>query len=182
MNERRAGDANIQLRRCTLEDLGELIEIGYRTYDETFRHMNSAETMDAYLNEAFNETRIKNELGDRNSEFYFLLANGSLAGYIKINLPGSQTDINDPESLELERIYVRKEYKGRGLGKVLLDHAIRKGIEHRKRYIWLGVWEKNLDAIVFYEKNGFVKHSTHSFRMGDEMQSDYVMKRRLQAG
>ncbi len=40
----------------------------------------------------------------------------------------------------------------------------------------LGVWERNIDALGFYRRMGFTEAGRHSFRMGDEVQSDYVMK------
>ena len=46
-------------------------------------------------------------------------------------------------------------------------------------YIWLGVWEKNVRAINFYKKNGFVEFDTHQFILGDEVQTDYLMKLQL---
>jgi ribosomal protein S18 acetylase RimI-like enzyme len=46
-------------------------------------------------------------------------------------------------------------------------------------YVWLGVWEKNARAIRFYEKNGFVAFDKHLFKLGDEEQTDIMMKRVL---
>lgn len=98
-----------------------------------------------------------------------------LVGYLKINDAPAQTDINDPESMEIERIYIRKEHKAKGLGKVLVDYTLQQA--RKKNYVWLGVWEKNVDAIAFYKKVGFIETGRHSFRMGDELQSDLVMKK-----
>ena len=100
-----------------------------------------------------------------------------MVGYLKINDAPAQSDINDPESMEVERIYVRKEHKGKGLGKVLMDYALQQAKEKKKNYVWLGVWEKNVDAIAFYKKMGFRETGRHSFRMGDELQSDLIMKK-----
>jgi ribosomal protein S18 acetylase RimI-like enzyme len=44
-------------------------------------------------------------------------------------------------------------------------------------YVWLGVWELNQKAISFYTKNGFVAFSAHSFWLGDDEQTDIMMKR-----
>ena len=52
-------------------------------------------------------------------------------------------------------------------------------IEHNKRKIWLGVWDKNDNAIAFYKKLGFVQTGAHSFYMGDEEQIDYIMSKTL---
>jgi diamine N-acetyltransferase len=65
------------------------------------------------------------------------------------------------------------------MGRVLMDFALQKALELGKKTAWLGVWEKNLSAIAFYQKMGFVKAGQHSFRMGDELQTDWVMKKNL---
>jgi diamine N-acetyltransferase len=44
----------INIKKCTLEDLRKLQEISYETFNETFKHQNSPENMNAYLERAFN--------------------------------------------------------------------------------------------------------------------------------
>lgn len=96
-----------------------------------------------------------------------------------MNFPPSQTDINDPESLELERIYVRKQFKGRGLGRQLIEKTLILAEEKDCRFVWLGVWERNEAALEFYKKMGFAIFGNHSFRMGEELQNDFVLKKDL---
>ena len=170
---------NIILRKCTAEDLIELRELSIKTYYETFAHMNTDKDMEDYLENAFNIDKLCSELENKNSEFYFLYCNEKLSGYIKLNEAPSQTDINDKASLEIERIYVSSEFQGEGLGKYLMEKAINIAIERNKQYVWLGVWEKNEKAITFYKKNGFYETGTHSFFMGDDEQTDYVMRKNI---
>jgi ribosomal protein S18 acetylase RimI-like enzyme len=113
------------------------------------------------------------------SNFYFLYADGELSGYIKLNEHKAQTDIYDPQSLEIERIYVQQESQGIGLGSALLRKAINIAETREKSYIWLGVWERNHKAIQFYKKNGFYEIGKHSFFMGEEEQTDYIMRKDL---
>jgi ribosomal protein S18 acetylase RimI-like enzyme len=167
---------NINLRKCTLLDLDELREIAYKTYDDTFRHLNTPENMQAYLDTAFDRGRLQAELEDPDSAFYFLLLDGALAGYLKLNEGPSQTDLKDPDSLEIERIYVVPSCQGQGLGKYLIREALEIARRKGKRYAWLGVWEKNEKAIAFYRRIGFRKIGTHEFIMGDEHQIDYLMQ------
>jgi len=96
---------------------------------------------------------------------------------MKVNTALAQSDINDPASLELERIYVKKAYKGKSLGRYLINYALQLAITSKKHYVWLGAWEKNEAAIAFYKKMGFEEAGRHSFRMGDELQTDLVMKK-----
>ena len=113
------------------------------------------------------------------SEFYFIYANDQLAGYFKINYAPAQTDLNDPDSLEIERIYVKKEFKGKGLGRQLMDCAVKLAEMAGKKYLWLGVWEKNKGAIGFYKHSGFTESGKHPFKIGDELQTDLIMRLNL---
>ncbi len=168
---------DVILRKCCTDDFRALRELSIRTYYETFAHLNTAEDMAAYLEEAFNVDRLTREFNNPNSSFYFLYADGNLAGYLKLNEAPSQTDINDAESLEIERIYVSCEFQGTGLGRYLMEQAIAITKERNKNYVWLGVWEKNEKAIRFYKKNSFYEIGTHKFVMGDDVQTDHIMRK-----
>jgi ribosomal protein S18 acetylase RimI-like enzyme len=173
---------HVRIRRCLPSELEVLRAIGRETCDDTFRSMNTEETMNRYLEEAFAPARLAAELANPASEFWFLFLGEELAGYLKVNDAPAQTDLNDPDSLEVERIYVRREHKGKGLGKALMEHAIRLARERKRASVWLGVWEKNAEAIRFYGKMGFRETGRHTFRMGDELQSDLVMTLPLTSG
>jgi len=169
----------LTFKKCVPEDVDTLRDFSCRTYSETFAPMNTASNMKAYLEQAYNMDKLRGELSDSGSVFYFLYADGKLAGYLKTNEAPSQTDINDAQSLEIEKIYVAKNFQGKGLGCFLMNKAIDLAREKKKAYIWLGVWEKNDKAIAFYEKHGFYKIGSHPFVMGDEKQTDYIMRKKL---
>jgi diamine N-acetyltransferase len=166
-------------RQCTHEDIDVLRDFSYMTFFETFAHMNAPEDMEAYLNKAFEIEKLRAELLDVNSSFYFLYSDEKLAGYLKLNEAFAQTDIHDSKSLEIERIYVSKEFQGEGLGGYLMDRAINIANLRKKLYVWLGVWEKNEKALCFYKKNGFYYIGKHSFFMGEDEQTDYIMRKNL---
>ena len=146
---------NVTINKCTIDDLDKLKKLAYQTFDESFRPLNIQETIDTYLGEAFTKEKLSVEIMTNGSEFYFIYADEDLAGYLKINYAPAQTDINDPESVEIERVYVKKEFKGQGIGKQLMDYAFKLAKDSGKEYLWLGVWEKNKDAIEFYKHIGF---------------------------
>ena len=170
----------MNIRKCSIEDTDLIISTGKETYFDTFQKMNSRETMAKYLEEAFEKTKIINEIENPDSHFYIVSIKNETAAYLKINYAPAQTDINDPDSLEIERIYVRKFFKGRGIGKELINFSIDKAKETNCSYTWLGVWEKNEAAIAFYKKRGFSVFATHKFKMGDELQSDLLLKKIIQ--
>lgn len=172
---------SIEVKRVTAADVKALQEIGRQTFFETFSGENTEDDMQKYLNEGFALEKLKKELNCPSSEFYFAQDEGGPVGYLKLNYGISQTEIQDREALEIERIYVVKEYHGKKVGQLLYEKAIQVGLALGASYVWLGVWEKNLRAISFYRKNGFVEFDKHIFRLGNDEQTDIMMKRRLKS-
>jgi len=169
----------IHLKKCTLEDLCKLQEISYETFYETFKDQNSPENMNAYLKRAFNLKQLEKELSNIFSQFFFVYLNNEVAGYLKINTNDAQSEEMGDESLEIERIYIKSKFQKHGLGKYLINKAIEIALKENKKKIWLGVWEKNEKAIAFYKKMGFFQTGAHSFYMGDEEQTDFIMTKSL---
>lgn len=169
----------INIKKGTLEDLYTLQEISYETFNETFKDQNSSQNMSAYLEKAFNLKQLEKELSNVASQFFFVYFNNEVAGYLKVNTNDAQSEEMGDESLEIERIYIKGEFQKHGLGKYLLNKSIEIAMEHNKKKIWLGVWEKNENAIAFYKKMGFVQTGVHSFYMGDEEQMDFIMIKTL---
>jgi hypothetical protein len=104
---------------------------------------------------------------------------GKTIGYLKVNVGESQTEIKDKNTLEIERIYVLKEFHGKKVGQILYDKAIELAKDKNIENVWLGVWEENPRAIRFYEKNGFVAFDKHIFKLGNDEQTDIMMKLKL---
>jgi diamine N-acetyltransferase len=169
----------INIKKCTREDLRKLQEISYETFNETFKHQNSPENMNAYLEKAFNLKQLEEELSNIYSQFFFVYFNNEVAGYLKVNTNDAQSEEMGEESLEIERIYIKNEFQKNGFGKYLLNKAMEIAVERNKKKIWLGVWEKNENAIAFYKNMGFVQIGAHSFYMGDEEQMDFIMTKTL---
>ncbi|WPC12015.1 GNAT family N-acetyltransferase [Riemerella anatipestifer] len=154
-------------------------EVSKTTFYETFAADNTPENMQKYLDESFSVKCLREELLDEFSEFYFARVNGELAGYLKLNFGASQTELKDSKAIEIERIYVLKAFQGKRVGQALYEYALQVARDRGVDYIWLGVWEQNHKAIRFYEKNGFVAFDKHLFVLGDDLQTDIMMKLKL---
>jgi len=170
---------DIEITKATLNDIDPLQKIGRQTFGETFSESNSEENMKNYLEEGFSKEKLTTELNDKNSEFYFATVENEIIGYLKINFGPSQTELKDSKSLEIERIYVSKEFHGKSVGQLLYDQAIQIAKMKNVDYVWLGVWEENPRAISFYKKNGFVEFDKHIFKLGNDEQTDIMMKLKL---
>ena len=69
---------DIFLRQCRMEDIDKLRALSMQTFYETFAALNTPENMDAYLNRAFDREKLRKELADRDSRFFFLYFNKKL--------------------------------------------------------------------------------------------------------
>ena len=170
---------NITIRKATPNDIDRLQKISRQTFFETFSEGNTEENMTRYLDESLSLDRLTAELTDRNSQFYFAEIDSKVIGYLKLNSGQSQTELKDDKALEIERIYVLKGYHGSGVGQLLYEKAIQVARQANADYVWLGVWEENPRAINFYKKNGFVEFDRHIFKLGDDEQTDIMMKLQL---
>ena len=167
---------DIKIRRLSIADIDALQKISRQTFFETFSDMNTEENMNHYLREGFSTEKLTAELHNIASQFYFAELDGSAVGYLKINEGAAQTELMDDKGLELERIYVLAAFQGKKIGQLLYDYAVDIALQGKCDYIWLGVWEENQKAIKFYKKNGFVEFDKHLFILGDDEQTDIMMK------
>ena len=166
----------ITISKVTLVDVERLQHIGRQTFSETFAASNTEENMRAYLAEGFALEKLTAELQESNSAFYFAEAAGQIIGYLKVNTGAAQTEQQAAHTFEIERIYVLRKFHGQQVGQLLYEQALALATQARADYVWLGVWEENPRAISFYKKNGFVEFGKHVFKLGDDEQTDILMK------
>jgi ribosomal protein S18 acetylase RimI-like enzyme len=169
----------MKIRKINIDDLETLRNLSIQTFKETFEEVNTEEDMQKYLDENLSIEKLKTELENVNSEFYFAENNGEILGYLKLNFKDAQTEKLEENHFEIERIYVLKTFLGQKIGQILFDKAIEIGREKNLEYVWLGVWEENHRAIKFYEKNGFEIFGKHDFVLGKDVQTDLLMKLKL---
>lgn len=171
---------SITIKKASTEDLKTVQNVAIETFYETFAPHNSEEAMRKYLDESFASEKLIRELKNPDSQF-FIASEGEIAiGYLKVNSGKEQTELQDETSLEIERIYVKSAYHGKKVGQILYNKALEIALQEKKKYLWLGVWEENVRAVNFHKKNGFVEFATHVFKLGNEEQTDLIMKKVLE--
>ncbi|MBK6860754.1 MAG: GNAT family N-acetyltransferase [Saprospiraceae bacterium] len=170
----------MEFKKAHVDDLEMLCTISVQTFRDAFYDLNNPVDITQYMERAFSPMQLKYELELSQSEFVFLLHRNEPIAYYKTNLSPKQTDINDPDSIEIERIYVCKEHQNKQYGLLMLNHICNQALQNPTiRYIWLGVWDQNKSAIRFYERFGFKLFSSHPFLMGTDPQTDLLMRYNL---
>ena len=167
------------IKPITTSDVEKLQKVSRETFKATFDPYTAPNDMVRFLEEDYETVKLVKEIENPNSRFYFLMVQNEIAGYLKINVGDAQTEHLRENALEVERIYLRSSFQHRGLGNVLLDFAEKTAREEGKDYMWLGVYEKNVPAQHFYKRHGFSKVSQHTFQVGRDPQTDWLLVKKL---
>ncbi|UOE52095.1 GNAT family N-acetyltransferase [Mucilaginibacter sp. SMC90] len=161
----------VTIKKLTLADAEELLALSKKTFFYFFAHLNKADDMEAYSTIAFTLQKIQSELNNPNSHFFFAILNDEVIGYLKLNYGPAQTEFQDINAVEIERIYVLAEHHSKKAGHQFIDFTIKEAAIKKLQYIWLGVWEHNQKALAFYKKHGFEVFSSHEFILGSDKQT-----------
>lgn len=172
------------IRRATVQDAARLSELAEATFRDTFEAENSAADLEAYVAEAFTPQRQADEilnpasivlLAERESG----LASSALIGYAHLVAGAAPASVRGPSPIELKRLYVSRSWHGKGVARDLMDAAIATARATGAQTLWLGVWERNARAAAFYEKYGFARVGEHTFLLGADRQTDWLLQKTL---
>jgi GNAT superfamily N-acetyltransferase len=166
----------LAFRKCSLTDINTLKNISVGTFKSAFEAQNNPEDFKVYINHAFSKEQLLKELSSPYSMFYFALSKNEIIGYFKLNILDNQNEFKEYNGIELERIYVLANFQNKGIGGLTLEKVKSIAKTLQKSYLWLGVWECNIDAIRFYQNKGFIKIGTHPYWIGSDKQTDWLMR------
>jgi GNAT superfamily N-acetyltransferase len=164
------------IRRAGVRDAALLAQLGARTFSDTFAAENKPEDMAAYLSASFSPERQTEELLDALTAYFIAEVDGEAVGYAQLHAGVAPECVARDAPVELVRLYVTRQWHGRGgvsaaLMRACIDEARRAG----RRTLWLGVWERNARAQAFYRKWGFQQVGEHIFQLGSDPQNDVLM-------
>jgi diamine N-acetyltransferase len=164
------------ISQVNIQQVHQLQKICKETFLAAFAKDNTEQNINDYFEKAFSIKSLSKQINNLESRFYFVHHEQELCAYFKINIGKSQTEIQGADGLEIERLYIYPKYQNQGLGEIILNEVKIKAVLENKKYIWLGVWEHNLKAIKFYERSGFVQFDSHIYHLGDDAQTDWMMR------
>lgn len=173
---------HISTAKRNAETAAQLAALGRQTFHETFAADNSAADLAAYLDSAFGPDKQLAELQNLRNTFLLARLGPELVGYAKLHLHsmlGHDTGKVPAPVLEIERLYVLKDWIGTGLGAALMRRALEEARQHQCRSVVLGVWERNTHALEFYRRFGFKPIGQHEFVLGSDVQTDLILRKGL---
>ncbi|MFC0775644.1 GNAT family N-acetyltransferase [Terrimonas alba] len=170
----------ISIRFATGEDAELIADMSRQTFYDTFASQNSVEDMSKFLNEQFTREALIKEVSTKDNIFLLAYDQEEPVGYARLRENNNPPSLGSTNAIELARIYATSNSIGKGVGKALMEKCIGLAEKGKKDVIWLGVWEKNQRAIDFYTKWGFEKFADHDFVLGNDVQKDWLMKKKIQ--
>lgn len=168
---------DVTMRPATPDDAGALSAFARRVFDEVFGPDNNSDDMAAYMDEAFTPDVQRREIEAVGSIILLAEQGGAIAGYLHIDPSPTPTCVTGRDAIELKRLYVDPRLHSRGTGKRLLDEGVSRARAAGAATLWLGVWEHNVKAQRFYQREGFQRVGEHAFVLGRDVQTDWIMQR-----
>lgn len=169
----------VSVRYASASEAELIAEMSRQTFYETFAAKNTRENMELFMREMFSMEKLLAEVPVPGNTFLLAFENDLPVGYVKMQECKSRVEFGQVPAIEIARIYAVRSAIGKGVGHALMQKCIEIAVERKKRIIWLGVWEHNRPAIDFYRKWGFVEFGSHFFKLGNDIQTDWLMKKDL---
>ena len=169
----------ITIRHTLTDDIPQLQRLAIETQVETFGAYNTEANMKAYLDQAYNLAALHRELEEPGSLNYLAFVDDALAGFMRLRRTDEVAHLLGENTIELQRLYVDKNFQGKGVGAALMKEALAQATAGKFDWIWLGVWERNFKAQEFYAAWGFERFSEHIFPMGDDPQTDWLLRKKI---
>jgi len=169
----------VTIRRATVADAAVLAAFGARSFADTFGAFHTPADLAMHLDEAFGVAQQTAELEDPATVTLFAEIDGALAGFTQVYAGAVPECVTGPAPIEIKRFYVDTPWHGQGVAQRLIDAAYALGRERRAQTVWLGVWEHNPRAIVFYRRQGFAQVGAHTFMVGTDATTDLLFARPL---
>ena len=169
----------IVICKASIEDAAIISELGVTTFYETYADYNTKADMLLYTQEHYSISRIVEEIKVQEEQYFIAKFENKPVGFAKMRNVKNPEFLQNTRNIEIERIYVLKQYQKLRAGKALIDYCIEAAKEEGFEIVWLGVWNQNLNAIRFYEKNVFEEFGTHNFLLGSDLQTDLVMLKKI---
>lgn len=167
------------IRYAGTEDAELIADLSRRTFHETFGYVNTKANMDKFMNQQFAREQLINEVSEPGNIFLLAFDGDVPVGYVRMREGEKYPEFGGKDAIEIVRIYSVNSYLGTGVGQQLMRQCVFIAKEIKKEIIWLGVWEKNPRAIAFYTKWGFEKFAEHEFLLGDDVQTDWLMMKKI---
>lgn len=162
------------IRHATPGDATLLASFAAQAFSDTYRDISDAQEIADYVAEHFRPEVMADVIADPACTTLLAWVDGQLAGYAIVKDEAAPDCVNSPAPLKLWRIYLGEGFIGRGLGAALMQAVHAEARRRGAHTLWLGVYDRNVRAVEFYERCGFAKVGGQEFLFGGQIYIDPV--------
>lgn len=170
---------SLVFRKATFADISLLAHIGASSFSSTYGDQNTQEDMQSYIATHFTDDLLLAEVNDPDTLFFIIEKQKEVAGYIKLKFSIPDQGEFSGTTLEIARFYVMQPFIGTGVGNQMMQFVLDFSKSHACSNLWLIVWQENRRAIEFYKKWGFEIFAATKFKLGADIQDDWMMKKHI---
>lgn len=169
------------LRAATLGDVPSLSALAIDSFIAKFGVLYSAEDLASFLAENLEEGPIEAELANPDRIYQLAETDGRLVGFCKIGLTcGFPEYARGGQVMELKQLYTAADATGMGIGGMLMDWAMDQFARRDADEVQLSVYAGNEGAHRFYNRYGFTKVADITFKVGEQLDPEFLFARLLQ--
>jgi GNAT superfamily N-acetyltransferase len=169
----------VLVRTGASADTGKLAAFAERSFREAWAGYNDPADMDAYCAANFCPELVRAEFDRLDVQYLLAEADGELAGYLRMASGAPPPCVSARAPIEVSRVYVLQQWHGRGVAPALMGAGLDAALGNGHDVAWLAVWQRAAQALAFYRKWEFEVVGTTTFRLGSDLQDDFVMQRTL---
>lgn len=141
-------------RKVGVESVEALVRLWAETFTQAYRDIHSLENIRAYCAKNYSKVEATAVLSCEQFDCILAYSENAPVGYYILKHQPCPMQL-EGDSSELKQIYILSSEYGKGLGKMLFEHAFDVARRANYRWIWLCVSDANYRAQRFYKKLNF---------------------------
>lgn len=163
----------MNLRQANIEDISVIQEIAEIAFRETYSSILSAEQLSYMLDMMYSTSSLERQLRE-GQEFILLSEADTYLGFVSY-----EANYDGRGAMKLHKLYLLPQYKGRGLGRILVEAVLQKGYELGAVAVRLNM-NRNNQTYDFYTHMGFVVVGEEDINIGSGyLMEDYIFEKAL---
>lgn len=123
-----------------------IVTIAEEIWQECFVDIISENQINYMVDKFQSLDAIKNQIANENYIYYAVYCDDKLCGYIAIK--------EEEEKLFLSKLYLHKDYRGKGIASIMFEKIFDEGRKKSKKSVYLTVNKHNKIAIDVYKAKG----------------------------
>lgn len=164
----------LTIRQATPEDAALLASFATQAFTDTYRGLDDPQEIADYVAEHFTPEVVAGVIEDPACSTLLAWVGEQLAGYAVVRAEPAPGCVAGPAPLQLWRLYLGEGFIGQGLGARLMAAVHAEARKRGAQTLWLGVYDRNLRAVAFYKRFGFVQVGGKEFLFGGRTYFDPI--------